>query len=123
MRRMPLAECLAVLRACRTERDVVVSTMGSAREWMKLGSHPLDFIYAPSSMGQAPSLGLGIALAQPERRVIVCNGDGCMLMNLGCLVTVTAEAPAKEASKEAIIRSLDAVGTAVIKDLVLRPGA
>jgi sulfopyruvate decarboxylase subunit beta len=40
-----------------------------------------------------PSLGLGIALAQPDRRVIVCNGDGSMLMNLGALVTITAEAP------------------------------
>jgi thiamine pyrophosphate-dependent acetolactate synthase large subunit-like protein len=60
---------------------------------MTLGTHPLDLIYAPSAMGQAPLLGLGIALAQPEKQVIVINGDGCMLMNLGCLVTITAAAP------------------------------
>ena len=48
----------------------------------------------PSSMVQGPPLGLGIALAQPDQRVIVVNGDGCTLMNLGCLVTLTAKAPA-----------------------------
>jgi thiamine pyrophosphate-dependent acetolactate synthase large subunit-like protein len=92
MERMPLVECLEVLRAARRDQ-VVITTMGTAREWMKLGSHPLDFIYAPSAMGEAPSLGLGLALARPNRQVIVCNGDGCMLMNLGCLVTITAAAP------------------------------
>src|SRR5437763_11459481 len=90
---MQLVESLQVLNALRTESDVVISTMSAAREWMKLGTHPLDFIYAPSAMGQAPALGLGIALAQPQRRVIVLNGDGCLLMNLGCLVTITAQAP------------------------------
>jgi phosphonopyruvate decarboxylase len=55
--------------------------------------HPLDFILVPSSMGQATSFGLGIALAQPSRRVIVCNGDGSMLMNLGSLVSIAEAAP------------------------------
>jgi thiamine pyrophosphate-dependent acetolactate synthase large subunit-like protein len=41
-------------------------------------------------MGEGPPLGLGLALAQPERGVIVANGDGCMLMNLGTLVTVAS---------------------------------
>jgi thiamine pyrophosphate-dependent acetolactate synthase large subunit-like protein len=93
MPQMPLDESLKVLASHRREGDVVLSTMSAAREWMKLGDHPLDFIYAPSAMGQAPAMGLGIALAQPERRVIVLNGDGCLLMNLGCLVTITAQAP------------------------------
>ena len=93
MPRMPLDESLKALHAARTDNDVVVSTMSAAREWMKLGMHPLDFIYAPSAMGEAPAVGLGIALAQPARKVIVLNGDGCLLMNLGCLVTITAEAP------------------------------
>lgn len=90
---MPLIEALRTLYAVRGDTDVVVATMGAAREWMKLGTHPLDFIYAPSAMGEAPALGLGIALAQPGKRVIVLNGDGCLLMNLGSLVTITAEAP------------------------------
>jgi sulfopyruvate decarboxylase subunit beta len=91
--RMSLPESLKVLAAVRTDRQIVLPTMGAAREWMKLGTHPLDFIYAPSAMGEAPSVGLGLALAQPGKQVIVCNGDGCMLMNLGCLVTITAKAP------------------------------
>lgn len=90
---MQLDESLMVLQALRTGSQVVLSTMSAAREWMKLGTDPLDFIYAPSAMGEAPALGLGIALAQPDKKVIVLNGDGCLLMNLGCLVTITAEAP------------------------------
>jgi phosphonopyruvate decarboxylase len=91
---MSLVESLRVLHAVRTERQVVIPTMGSAREWMNLGTHPLDFIYAPSAMGHAPAVGLGVALARPDLQVIVGNGDGCMLMNLGSLVTITAAAPA-----------------------------
>lgn len=92
-RAMDLVAALRVLHGLRTDRDVVIPTMSSAREWMKLGSHPLDFIYAPSAMGQAPSLGLGVAMGRPDYRVIVCNGDGCLLMNLGCLVTIATAAP------------------------------
>jgi len=58
-----------------------------------LSDHPLDLHYIPSSMGQAPSLALGLALARPTREVICLNGDGCMLMNLGSLVTIAAIAP------------------------------
>jgi thiamine pyrophosphate-dependent acetolactate synthase large subunit-like protein len=86
---MPLVAALQVLVALREER-VVVTTMGAAREWPKLSRHPLDFHYIPSAMGQAPALGLGLALAQPKREVLILNGDGAMLMNLGCLVTIVA---------------------------------
>ena len=89
---MSLAEALEVIRRNRREA-VVITTMGAAREWQQLEPHPKDFVYMPSSMGQGPPLGLGIAIAQPEQRVIVVNGDGCLLMNLGCLVTITAQAP------------------------------
>src|SRR5438046_6956827 len=64
--------------------------MATARDWMELGACPLDLVLVPSAMSHATSFGLGIALAQPKRRVIVCNGDGSMLMNLGSLVTITA---------------------------------
>jgi sulfopyruvate decarboxylase subunit beta len=90
--RIPLVPALKALHEVRGDA-VVITAMGAAREWMTFGSHPLDFIYVPSSMGQAPTLGLGIALAQPNRQVIVCNGDGSMLMNFGSLVTITAHAP------------------------------
>src|SRR5450759_717422 len=92
--RMPQREAMAALHAARRADDVVVTSMGAARIWMALGAGPLDLPLVPSSMGTAPSIGLGLALAQPERRVIVVNGDGAMLMNLGSLVTITAAAPA-----------------------------
>jgi len=89
---MPLAEALAVIHQYRADA-VVITTMGAAREWQTLEPHPKDLVYMPSSMGQGPPLGLGIAIAQPDQRVIVVNGDGCTLMNLGCLVTLAAQAP------------------------------
>jgi phosphonopyruvate decarboxylase len=90
---MSLPGAIAALHAARRPDDVVVTTMGAAREWMSLGTQPLDFVFVPSSMGQATSLGLGLALARPDRRVVVANGDGSMLMNLGSLVTIAAAAP------------------------------
>jgi len=86
---MPLIPALEVLRERRRDQ-IVVTTMGSAREWPRLSQHPLDFHYIPSAMGHAPMLALGLALAQPQREVIAFNGDGCMLMSLGCLVTIAA---------------------------------
>jgi phosphonopyruvate decarboxylase len=83
------------IRDARADTDVVITTMGMAREWMALGPlRPLDFVFVPSSMGHATSLGFGLALARPDRRVIVANGDGSMLMNLGSLVTIAAARPA-----------------------------
>ncbi len=74
--------------AHRRRDHVVVTTMSAAGIWPSLSDEPLDFTYIPSSMGQGPALGLGLALAQPHRGVVVVNGDGCMLMNLGSLVTL-----------------------------------
>ena len=91
---MALAEAVRVVHRARRVEDVVISAMGAAREWMALGTQPLDWVFVPSSMGQATALGLGLALARPDRRIIVLNGDGGMLMNLGSLVTISACAPA-----------------------------
>ena len=92
---MDLRDALTVLRGARASDDVMITSMGSAREWMAMGPlDALDFVFVPSSMGQAPSLALGLAIAQPARRVIVCNGDGSTLMSLGALATISAEAPA-----------------------------
>ena len=89
---MHLGPCLRVLHANRGDA-VVIPTMGVVHPWQQLSSHPMDFVYLPSSMGQAVGLGLGLALAKPHRRVIVCSGDGSLLMNLGSLVTVAEAAP------------------------------
>jgi phosphonopyruvate decarboxylase len=89
---MPAKEALAAVHAARRDEDVVVTTMSPARDWMTLPQHARDLVLVPSAMGHATSIGLGLALAQPGRRVIICNGDGSMLMNLGSLVSITAAA-------------------------------
>jgi thiamine pyrophosphate-dependent acetolactate synthase large subunit-like protein len=92
--RMDLREAVAVVRATRADSDVVISSMGNAREWIALGPlHPLDWVFIPSAMGHAASLGLGLALAQPKRRVIAMMGDGSLLMSLGVLATIAAQRP------------------------------
>lgn len=92
--RMTSREAVQVVRDARGETDVVISSMGNAREWMALGPlHPLDFVLVPSAMGHATSMALGLALAQPQRRIIVLSGDGSLLMNLGNLVTIASQAP------------------------------
>ena len=83
-------DALAVLHAARGERDIVVTTMSTARDWMALPPSPLDLVFVPSAMSHATSVGLGLAIAQPGRRVIVANGDGSMLMNLGSLVSIAS---------------------------------
>lgn len=90
---LPLVPALRVLHELRSAQTVVITHQGSAREWLKMPPHPLDFHYIPSAMGEAVSLGMGLALAQPQREVWVLTGDGSLLMNLGCLVSVAAAAP------------------------------
>jgi sulfopyruvate decarboxylase subunit beta len=71
----------------------VVTIMGAvAVELYSLGHRP-NFFYLEHAMGLASSMGLGIALAQPERQVVVIDGDGSLLMNLGSLTTMARYAP------------------------------
>jgi len=58
------------------------------------GEHPLNFTIHGAGMGGAPVVGLGLALAQPGRRVVVVLGDGDMLMGMGSLATIAAQRPA-----------------------------
>lgn len=80
-------ELLQPLASLRTD-EVVVTTMGVVRPWSRFSDSPLDFASADSAMGHVADLALGIALAQPRRRVICLNGDGSLLMTLGSLATV-----------------------------------
>jgi len=82
-------EALEVL-AARRGRHLVITTHGSVDLWVSLSDTALDLSYVPASMGQGPALGLGLALARPGRGVVVVSGDGSLLMNLGCLVTLAA---------------------------------
>ncbi len=84
-------ECLRVLGAHRTN-EIVVSIFKAAFEWMALSPSDLNFTFV-KAMGQLAPYGLGLALAFPERRVIVIDGDGGLLMNLGGLVTVANARP------------------------------
>ena len=72
----------------RLENVAVVTIMGAvAAELQELG-HRENFFYLQHAMGLASSVGLGIALARPELPVVVFDGDGSVLMNLGGLTTL-----------------------------------
>ncbi len=81
-------ECLQLIAHHRTD-EIVVTTMGMAVPWAKISTHPLDYASVGSAMGHAADLALGIALAKPDKKVVVLNGDGSMLMCLGTLATIT----------------------------------
>lgn len=77
----------------RLDRCVVVTIMGAvAAELQSLGHRP-NFFYLQHAMGLASSMGLGIALARPEKQVVVFDGDGSVLMNLGGLTTLARYRP------------------------------
>jgi phosphonopyruvate decarboxylase len=90
----------AVLEALRdaVDRDgrptVFVATTGyTGRELYAIGDRP-DQVYMVGSMGCAASLGLGLAIARPDQRVVVLDGDGALLMRLGALSALGLERPA-----------------------------
>jgi sulfopyruvate decarboxylase subunit beta len=86
---------LEALRAVYPELEgcVVVTIMGAvAAELQSLGHRP-NFFYLQHAMGLASSVGLGIALATPQLRVVVLDGDGSLLMNLGGLSTLARYRP------------------------------
>lgn len=77
----------------RLERCVVVTIMGAvSAELQSLGHRP-GFFYLLHAMGLASSMGLGIALVRPELQVVVLDGDGSILMNLGALTTMARYRP------------------------------
>ena len=84
-----------VVRALLDRRGdlLVVAGLGSsAWDCTAAGDHPLTFPLW-GAMGSACMIGLGLALAQPRRRVLVVTGDGEMLMGLGSLATVAVQRP------------------------------
>jgi sulfopyruvate decarboxylase subunit beta len=89
LRRDALAAIYPELAPC-----VVVTIMGAvAAELHALGHRP-NFFYLEHAMGLASSMGLGIALSRPELTVVVLDGDGSILMNLGSLTTMARYQPA-----------------------------
>ena len=84
-----------VVRELLRERDdlIVVAGLGStAYDLAACGNEALDFPLW-GAMGGAAMVGLGLALAQPERKIMVLTGDGEMLMGMGSLATIAAQHP------------------------------
>jgi len=83
-----------VLRAIAEERQgcVAVATMTVLEPWREASPSELN-IGCVGFMGGAAGLGLGLALAQPQRKVIVLDGDGSLLMQLGSLATIAGAQP------------------------------
>jgi sulfopyruvate decarboxylase subunit beta len=82
---------LKVLARHRTD-EIVVAVYKAAQEWLHISPSDLNYTFT-GAMGQGSSHALGLALGRPDKRVIVLDGDGSLLMNLGTLVTIATAAP------------------------------
>ena len=89
MERLDLFRALAAAR----RDEIVITTMTATLQWPLVSRHELDFDFLAFGMGHASDFGLGLALARPERKVIVLKGDGGLLMSLGSLVTIGRYGP------------------------------
>ena len=89
---MKRAECIGMLYP-ELDNKVVVTIMGAcAQELYDLG-HRENFFYLQHAMGLASSIGLGLAMHLPRECVVVLDGDGSVLMNLGTLATMARYRP------------------------------
>jgi len=87
-----MIDAVRIIEACR-EDAVVIASQSAKMSWLNVSvKKHLDILFA-GSMSKESSLGLGIALACPDRKVIVLSGDGELLMNLGTLVTIANQGP------------------------------
>jgi sulfopyruvate decarboxylase subunit beta len=84
-------QCLKILARYHTDQ-IVVAAYQAAQEWLVIKPNDLNFT-SIGAMGQASSYALGLALGRPDKRVIVLDGDGSLLMNLGSLATIGGVAP------------------------------
>src|SRR5579872_3776383 len=75
------------------QENIVVTIMGAVAAELYMLGHRHSFFYLEHAMGMASSMGLGIALSLPEHKVIVIDGDGSLLMNLGTLSTMARYRP------------------------------
>jgi phosphonopyruvate decarboxylase len=80
-------ECFKLLAEHLAPDVIVVAAYSSAFDWIAVRPSPLNYIFT-GAMGLASSHALGLALGRPDRKVVVLDGDGSLLMNLGSLVTI-----------------------------------
>ncbi len=83
---------LKKLVECVQDELIVTPTAPTSHELFVIKDLPTSF-YMRHSLGMSSSIGLGLALAKPDRRVIVIEGDGGLLMNLGSLATIATQNP------------------------------
>ncbi len=89
---MKRAKCIEAIYP-ELQDKLVVTIMGAcAQELYDLG-HCENFFYLQHAMGLASSIGLGLALSEPQEKVVVMDGDGSVLMNLGTLTTIARYKP------------------------------
>jgi sulfopyruvate decarboxylase subunit beta len=86
------AECIAMLYPELGDKLVVTIMGACAQELYDLG-HRENFFYLQHAMGLASSIGLGLAMHTPDRKVVVLDGDGSVLMNLGTFATLARYEP------------------------------
>ena len=86
------ARAIEAVLGLLTDQPVIICNGFPSREAFKLADRPTHF-YMIGSMGVAPAIGLGVALAKPNKKVIVLDGDGNVLMSMGTLATVGALKP------------------------------
>lgn len=89
---MERRDCIELIYPELQDKPVVTIMGACAQELYDLG-HRESFFYLQHAMGLASSIGLGLALHRPEETVVVLDGDGSVLMNLGTFATIARYAP------------------------------
>lgn len=87
------ADYYRVLASALPKNAIVVTALGNASYLWAAMHHAPENFYVEDAMGLALPLALGLAVAQPARRIVVVEGDGAVLMHMGALVTLGAVAP------------------------------
>src|SRR5438477_5314762 len=77
----------------KLKESIVITIMGAVSAELQSLGHQPNFFYLQHAMGLASSMGLGVALSRPELQVVVLDGDGSILMNLGSLTTLARYRP------------------------------
>lgn len=86
------SECMRALARLIKDELVICCLGRNCHEWWAASESEATF-YMRSAMGQASSMGFGLAMAFPHRRVWVLDGDGALAMNLGTLLTLADNRP------------------------------
>ena len=91
---MIMRDVIAKLTALIKDEFIICANGFISRDTFNANDRPRNF-YMLGSMGQASSIGLGLALAKPSEKIIVFDGDGNLLMNLGILTMIAHLKPKK----------------------------